>query len=605
MVFYILEFGGQHTDLIGNRLSEMGFPVTYADSDVKFSDITDASGIILSGGPKNLTSSDAYPYDPELFRQEKVPVLGICFGMQLASHAYGSRLHRQAREYGEAQFRLVQQNELFDQIPGGFNVWMNHGDSIVPNRNMTVLGYTEKGVAAAVKINNKPYYGVQFHPEVTHTQYGSDILRNFAGKICHCVPETTAAEGFDAGKFIAEEFCRMKHETRSLKAVVFASGGVDSTTAALLAHEAGVDTIPVCLEMGNGRKDEAAYVQRVLGQALRRDVMVHDRSGMFIRDLYGLHDPEEKRGVFQQGYMRTMEEIEMMFPDAVLIKGSIATDARESGKEAGKGKLRDKRTVVKIKSHHNVGAEEAWKGPKIMPLEMLTKDRVRQVARTLGVPEELAARKPFPGPGLFVRFVTGLYGFDAAFADNIDSIARHYGLNGYALPRKGVGLKGDERAFEHAVLLTGERNWDMARAASKTLIEDVDVCRVLYLPHEIGYERDHFLESVDYPMTRRNLDALREATDIVERTLDEFGVKPDQVPVISFGGPDGMILNIRDVNSRDFRTCRPLTKPGEFPWECYDEIDRRIGRNEQLGRYGTNMVALEVSDKPGGTTEWE
>ena len=598
--FYILEFGGQHTDLIGNRLEEIGFDVKYASSDKKVSEMQDAAGIILSGGPKS--ANDGFPYDEKLF-DASIPVLGICYGMQLLGKNLGANIHRKTREYGETKISIINPDTLFDDLKKEEIVWMNHGDSITEKEDFEILAYTEKGVPAAIKSRQGPYYGVQFHPEVTHTEKGNIVLRNFAEKICRCAP-IEKKEEFDADKFIEEALMRLRDEVGSRAALVYTSGGVDSTVAACLAKTAGLKIQPVYLEMGNGRKGEAQYVSSVIGKILNNDIYVHDASSRFIDELYGVHDPEQKRKIFSPLYARTRQEIENKFGlgDYVLIQGTIATDRRETGKEAGKYSSADKKTVATIKTHHNVGAEDLWKGRVYSPLSELTKDRVRAVARKLGIPREISERQPFPGPGLYVRFVTGYYPPEKSLIYNALDIAESYGMNCYVLPRKGVGLKGDERAFEHAVLLSGERDWKNIRKAAKNIIEDLDVSRVLYLPTEANISQEELNMRTYNEMTKTGLDRLREITFIVESAMKEYGIVSSQTPVITFSLYSDWMNVIRDVNSKDFRTLRPLKKPEEFPWECYDDIVKRLKEGKN---FAAGITAFDVSDKPGGTTEWE
>ncbi len=597
---YVLEFGGQHTDLICNRLEEMGFDVAYADSDTKISDMRDAAGIILSGGPKSVTDPDSFRYDPEIF-SSGINVLGICYGMQLLGKHLGSYIHRKTREYGETLLRIIEEDQLFYGLPKEEIVWMNHGDSITPDGNFTVLGYTEKGVPAAIRSSDGKYRGVQFHPEVTHTEHGTKVLRNFAELVCGCSPQERQRDGFDAGRFIDEAIRELKKNVGNKIALVYASGGVDSSVAAYLAMMAGLKIKPVYLEMGNGRKGEAQQVSEYLGRLLKTDIYIHDASANFIDRLCGIDDPEQKRKKFQELYAETRKEIEkgVGLKDVVLIQGTIATDLRETGREAGKNKSRDTKTVDRIKTHHNVGAENIWKGQTVLPLADLTKDRVRLVARELGIPNEIAERQPFPGPGLYVRFVTGYYEPEPSLSAHVSDIARQYNLGCFVLPRKGVGLKGDERAFEHAVLLAGERDWGNVRGAAKQMIEDLDISRVLYLPEtclpRINVKNNYHLE-------RENLDRLRDVTDVVETEMKHYGVASSQTPVITFGGRGAWISVIRDVNSQDFRTLRPLKKPEEFSWECYEDIVKKLGT--ALGR-DSGITVFDVSDKPGGTTEWE
>ncbi len=600
---YVLEFGGQHADLIINRLNEIGFrgSIRYEKSDVRLDSLEDPAGIILSGGPKNISQGDAPKYDPRMFdpSYNKIPVLGICYGQQLMARDHGASMHRRTREYGEAVMSL---NGHQDPLLEGFTpteiVWMNHGDS-VGEGDFQILAYTGKGVPAVIRSNIGPYRGVQFHPEVTHTEKGALLLRNFAQGICGIAPQSP--EGFDAGMFVEEAIRRLKDEVGSDTGLLYVSGGVDSTVVAALARQAGIKVKPVHIDAGNERLGEADYVKSMLHEQLGLDVYVLDQSDKFISSLLNLDDPEVKRRKFQRLYNNTKTYVESSFDlgDTILLDGTLATDKRESGKEAGTGDIRDTGSTEVIKTHHNTSD---WKGRKVAVLEGLTKQHTRMVARYLELPPEVSERRPFPGPGLFVRYSTGRYEVSSDLMHNANEISRHHGMDAYVMPRKSVGLKGDSRVFEHAVILTGERDWKNIRMVSKRLIEDLDICRVLYLPVSASLVSRPEDDFAYYPMNRRNLDRLRIVTDVVERTIDEYGVKPSQMPVITFGGPTGHINVIRDVQSEDFRTITPLRKPDQFPWDCYLEIHKRL--LERLGP-AAGLTTFDVSDKPGGTTEWE
>ncbi len=590
---YILEFGSQTTDLIGKRLEEMGVPVKYGRSSTPAEELKGADGVIISGGPKGANQPDAYPYDPRLFQIEK-PVLGICYGHQLGAKEFGARLHKKTREYGETEMLLTGRDPLLEGFDEKEIVWMNHGDSITDG-NFSILGYTEKGVPAMMRRGN--FFGVQYHPEVTHTEKGKVLLGNFA-RACGFVPREL---GFDADNFIEEAIVRLKEEVGDATLAAYLSGGVDSTAAVMLAKMAGLRILPVYMEMGNGRKGEANFAYTQLSRLLEQELYIHDRAASFVAGLYGIHDSEAKRKAFQKMYDATREEIENQFDarNTVLFDGTIETDKRESGQETRSEQGKDSGTVDTIKTHHNTGK---WKGRKASPLANLTKERTRIVARRLGLPAEISERQPFPGPGLFVRISTGYYEVPTQLFHYAQEISRSYDMDAFVLPRKSVGLKGDSRALEHAAVITGAREWKNIRRASKQLIEDLAICRVLYAPSGQRFADSDINKAAPYELDNETLYRLREVTDVVEGKMDKHGVVSSQTPVITFGGPDGWINVIRDVNSKDFRTLRPLRKPDEFSWECYEEIDRGI--KKRLGS-DAGITTFDVSDKPGGTTEWE
>lgn len=600
MVFYVLEFGGQYTDLIVRRVKEMGLEVKRVKSSTSLYEMQDAQGIILSGGPKFVTRPGAYPYDPNLFRQTRIPVLGICYGMQVLGNEMGAELHGRTREYGETRFIRVADDPLLHGLAPTEIVCMNHGDSVSLHDNLTILGYSEKQVPATIRSKTGPYWGVQFHPEVYQTVNGKMILRNFVERICGC--ETREA-GFDTDAYVTEAIARLKDDVGSRTALLYASGGVDSSVVARLALEAGINIKLVHLDMGFERKNEAANASAMLRKIFGLDVYVHDRSDWCIEQLRGVNDSQEKRHAFGYAYALTKHEIERHFDlrDSIVIDGSLSTDFRESGKEAGDSG-EDSGTVEVVKDHHNPWAHLQWRGAVSTPLDRLTKEQVRAVAKALGFPADLVRKEPFPGPGLSLRYVTAAYPLNGAPVEQVRSIARANELYGYALPRKGVGLKGDGRSLGYVALLTGERDWPRIRKAAKRIIEDLDVTRVLYLPTKSNFAQEQLGTIVNYPMDRAGLDVLREMTDVVNDTMREFDVYPSQTPVITFGGHGGRIVVVRDFDSADFRTGRPLVKPDEFSWECIDEIDKRLSRDKNLDVW---VTLYDGSDKPGGTTEME
>ncbi|MBS3051271.1 MAG: hypothetical protein J4400_03920 [Candidatus Aenigmarchaeota archaeon] len=592
----ILEFGSQTTDRIGTRFEQMGVPVKYGPSNMRAPDLTDASGVVLSGGPKGAKDPNAYPYDPEIFSIQR-PILGICYGHQLGARYFGAELHRRTKEYGETNVDIISHDPLLDGFGNRFRGWMNHGDSITQG-DFSTLGYTEKGVPAIIRRGN--FFAVQYHPEVSHTENGRLLLRNFAGE-CGI---TTRDVGFGVDTFIKEAMLKLKEDVGNNTILAYVSGGVDSTVAVMLAKQLGLDIVPVYIETGFGRKDEARFAYENVSRLLGQELYVHDESERFLAGLSGIHDSEAKRKAFQRMYNETRARIERRFDisDTILFDGSLVTDYRESGKETGTTNAGA--TVDKIKTHHN---SDDWEGRKIAPLSGLTKEQTRMVARHIGLPASISERVPFPGPGLSVRFPTAYYEVPQELFQSAEEAALLYGMHAFVLPRKGVGLKGDSRVLEHVAVISGERDWSNIRRTSKHLIEELPICRVIYMADEL-HDRGmrptdgDFNKALNYPLTRENLDRLREVTDVMETTTADFGVHYSQMPVFSFGGPYGWINVGRDVDSEDFRTCRPLRRPDEFPWECCDEIERRL--KERLGDE-SGMTAFEVSDKPGGTTELE
>ncbi|TAL46898.1 hypothetical protein EPN87_04070 [archaeon] len=611
-LFYILEFGGQHTDLISSRLESLGHSVMEVTSDTPYRKMKGASGIILSGGPKSVYDADAYHIDPEILRSP-IPVLGICYGFQTIAKSKGARVFPGNREYGGTVQKIIKQHPIFEGMPEESIVWMNHGDSVDGVDEKHVLARTDKNISAIAF--GKKKVAVQFHPELTHTEYGTQILRNFAEVICGAKPSALQSTNLDIAVYATNAINEIKSAVGNGTAGVYVSGGVDSTVALQLARKAGVPVTAIHLDMGVERKDEADRVSRLLLDVTGQEISVHNYSDRLIEALKGKTDPEDKRKTFQQLYRQTFDELyqelisEHHERGITFVQGTLATDRRESGKEASKKNGPDMHTVATIKTHHNVQSDDSGRST-VEPLRYLSKDGVRKLARYLGLPESIAGRPPFPGPGLVVRMVTGIHPYEERLARNARDIAGKYDLDGYVLPIKTVGLKGDGRAFEHLALVEGKKNWDAITRAQKLLAEELPISRTVYL-HESwtknGFEPSQFANVTrGLEFNRQNISLLQEATEIAENTFEKNHITYSQMPVVLFPGPSRPLIAIRDVHSVDFRSVRPLKKPEEVPWEVCDNIAHNILRNPVINSYGgVDAVVYDASSKPAATTEWE
>lgn len=614
--FAILEFGGQHTDLIGNVFRSMGHHVDYLKSSTPVSQLGPYDGIVLSGGPKSVNDPDAYPYDRRIFTTDEPPRLGDCYGMQLQALSLGSEVRPGLREYGESRLTVIKDHLLFAGLPREMTVWNNHGDGVATAGDFDILAYSDRRIIAAISKGKN--VAVQFHPELTHTEYGTQILRNFAERICHAQPEFMPVESMNIAKYAEEKIYEMRNVVGRRKGLALVSGGVDSTAALMLACRAGIDLIAVHIT-GVERKGEEEEVKRLLEELSGQRIHVVDYEDRVIRALNGLYDPEDKRKAFQREYSCTdqlFRELGLNPEEVVPIAGDLATDIRESGMEAGK-KGKDAGTVAKIKTHHNV--TRYWYTDRngqikylehLAPLAELSKDGSRLLAAHLGLPPVITKKKPFPGPGNVLRVISGIYSAEAALEEGVAEIARKYRLDSYVLPIKTVGIKGDSRSFEHLALVSGERDWKSITRASKELAEELPINRTVYLDRrwaDADVEQEQFRRvSKGLEFNRQNIALLQEATEIAERTFDEYGVKPAQLPVVAFPMPDGVGIAIRDVDSKNFRSVRPLKKPDEMPWELCDEVAKRMLESPEVRKYGeVKAVVFDASTKPAATTEWE
>ncbi len=395
----VLDFGSQTTQLIARRVRELHVyseikPCTASLEEIK---AFGAKGIILSGGPASVYDEDAPKVPVEIF-DLGVPVLGICYGMQLMTHLLGGKVEKsERREYGPAELRILNNEDLFFGLERGgrYRVWMSHGDRIEePAPGFLTLAESENSPYAAIKHEKKPLFGVQFHPEVAHTEIGREVLENFVFRICKAKPTWTMSSFIE--KVVEEIRAKVGPSERVICAL---SGGIDSTVTAVLVHRA-IGERRVCIFVNNGllRKGEAESVLKLM-KSLGLNVRYVDASEKFLKRLEGVTDPEEKRRIIGHTFIEIFEEeAQKVGQVSYLAQGTLYPDVIESVSFKGPS--------ATIKTHHNVGAlPERMRLKLIEPLRELFKDEVREIAKELGLPEDIIYRQPFPGPGLAIRIL--------------------------------------------------------------------------------------------------------------------------------------------------------------------------------------------------------
>ncbi len=466
----VLDFGAQYSMLIARRVRECNVYCEVLPHDVSVAELKQrkAKGIIISGGPASVYEKGAPKADPELWNCG-IPILGICYGLQLMAKELGAEVKQEnKREYGKAGLTIDDKTSIFAGLPKQIQSWMSHGDTVLSlPKGFKQLAHTANTEFAAIGNQHQKLFGVQFHPEVVHTPKGIEILKNFVYIICGCKPTWTTTS------FIKEAVKEIRQKVGKEKILCALSGGVDSTTISALVHKAvGKQLICMFIDQGFMRKNEARKINELFTRKFEINFIHIDASKRFFEKLKGVKDPEKKRRIIGENFIRTFEEeAKKLGSIPFLAQGTIYPDVIESavpGTLTGKPK--------KIKTHHNVGGLPEKMGFKLVePVRLLFKDEVRVLARELGVPEDIVTRQPFPGPGLSIRIIGEVTPERVRILQVADDIVvseiKQAGLykklwQSFAvlLPIRTVGVMGDKRTYLNTVAIRAVNSTDAMTA---------------------------------------------------------------------------------------------------------------------------------------------
>jgi len=599
----VLDFGGQYAHLIANRVRRLGVYSDLFDGEVKASVLKEAGykGVILSGGPQSVHGEDSLKCDAGVF-ELGVPVLGLCYGHQIIGHMLGGRVERgQVREYGKAVVRVLRRDGIFEGLGDEENVWMSHFDQVTAlPEGFELIAETKDCPIAAMQNVEKGFYGIQFHPEVTHTEHGMKILENF-------VVITGAAREWSIEKFISSEIESIVQKVAGKKVFMMVSGGVDSTVAFTLLEKAlGNDRVyGLFVDTGFLRKGEREQVAGIFKELGATNVRIEDASAEYFEALREVYEPEAKRKIIGDMFLtvqrRVFAEMGLVGDEWILGQGTIYPDTIETG---------GTKHADKIKTHHNRVPEiqkMIEEGRVIEPIAQLYKDEVREVGEKLGLPHEMVWRHPFPGPGLAVRCLCSSEEIhsDTVVASEFEGrLVDAVSFGSYdvkVLPIKSVGVQGDVRSYKHpAVFVGGVRDFDKLSLASTTVTNGFpEVNRGLYLLS--GESIENVGLSKCY-LTPDRISVLQDADKIVMDFIKEKRIDkaiwqfPTVLIPLSINDIAGETIVLRPVESEEAMTANFY----KMEWALLDELVARLKAVK-----GVSAVMYDITNKPPATIEWE
>jgi GMP synthase (glutamine-hydrolysing) len=589
----VLNAGGQYCHLIARRIRELGVHAVVADIGRPASDFRGVRGIIISGGPASVTEPTSPSVDSGIYALG-VPVLGICYGHQLLARDLAGRVSRGSiKEYGHSSLRH-QESPLFRGLPErDLTVWMSHGDTVmdVPP-GFTVIGETDDCRIAAMQDSGRRLFGLQFHPEVVHTEFGTEIYRNFVFDVCGCTAD------WDPRARVEQVMDEIRATAAGRKVFFLISGGVDSTVAFYCCYRAlgPGRVLGLYVDTGFMREGDAEAIEHLAREAGPEAIHVADRSADFFERLAGVTNPEAKRTIIGDTFLAVQEDefarLGLREGEWLLGQGTIYPDTIESG---------GARHSAKIKTHHN-RVERIQRlieqGKVIEPLVDFYKDEVRVLGEQLGLPHEVVWRHPFPGPGLAVRCLGG----ERTAPVERPDMPLPEGVRGWIVPVRTVGVQGDERSYSQLLAVEGFADAEAAGVFARRITnEHRTINRVALVVHRSRGQGVAGLAIHPATLTRARVALLREADDLVTRLVRKHGLYDAiwQFPVgmIPLGAAPGReTIVLRPVHSRDGMTA----DFARLPAAVVDELSAALGQLDRV-----DAVLYDVTNKPPATIELE
>ena len=585
----ILDFGSQYTHLISRRIRELKVLAKIYPSNIKAKNLSkEVVGIILSGGPQSVYAKQSLKVDKNIFKIEK-PILGLCYGHQLMAKNLGGQVKKgKIHEYGPAKLKIVNNSELLKGVKNRKTVWMSHGDSVIKlPQGFTKDGQTSDCPITAMSNVEQNFYGLQFHPEVHHTEEGKKILENFVLKVCK------AKQNWQIKNILKDIIGDIKKQVRARKVFLLVSGGVDSSVCfALLEKALGKNKVyGLYIDTGLMRQNESKEIKKFLAKAGFDNLHTMDAGQLFLNNLKSVIDPEEKRKIIGQTFLKAKNQAskKLNTTNWMLGQGTIYPDTIETG---------GTKHSDTIKTHHNrVAAIEKLikKGLVIEPLARFYKDEVREIGRLLELPEKLISRHPFPGPGLAIRILC---------SDSKDEKLPNFKNNRFksaVLPIKSVGVQGDNRTYAHPLAIWNlkQNSWNYIDKISSVITNSSkSINRVLLLLNT--NKQNLFLKIKNQTITKNRINTLREIDDFVKKETKKNNLEKKiwQFPVVlvPIGKNNLESIVLRPIISEEAMTARFARLNTKF----LQNLSKAI-----ISKWPISYVFYDITNKPPGTIEWE